>query len=118
MPRGRKGRRTRSMINIAKERIDILFELAENEAMDHNLHRSNRYAELARKIGMRYNVRIPRWYKRKLCKHCHSYLVPSVNSRVRLRSRNIVISCDNCGAYTRIPLIREKGKIKAGKAKS
>ena len=99
------------MINIAGERIDILFDLAEEEALAHNLHRANRYVELARKIGMRYNVRIPRRYRRSYCKHCHSYLVPSINSRVRLRGKRTVIFCENCGDYMRMPFIRErKGK--------
>ena len=84
MARGRRGKRTKEMINIAGERIDILFDLAEEEARAHNLPRANRYVELARKIGMRYNVRISRRYRRRYCKHCHAYLLPSVSCRVRV----------------------------------
>ena len=81
--------------------------------MAHNIHRANRYVELARKIGMRYNVRIPRWYRRRYCKQCHSYLMPSFNCRVRLRGRKAVIFCEECGSYMRIPFSREwKGKKK------
>lgn len=108
MTRGRRGRRTKSMINIAGERIEILFRLAEDEALAHNLHRANRYVELARKIGMRYNVRVPGRYKRRYCRHCHSYLLPSVNSRVRLRNKKLVIYCKNCGGHMRMPFIRVK----------
>jgi ribonuclease P protein subunit RPR2 len=116
--RGRRGRRTKGMISTAKERIDILFELAEREAEDHKIHRSTRYVELARKIGMRYNVRIPRMYRRRFCKHCHSYLHPSINTRIRIKGRNIVINCESCGGYMRMPLVRTKGPGKAEKGKS
>ena len=55
---------------IASERINILFRLASEEFKKHP-ERSNRYVELARKIGMRYNVRIPKLLKRRFCKKCH-----------------------------------------------
>ena len=103
MSRGRKGRRTKAMVDIAGERIQILLNLAEEEAMAHRLSRANRYVELARKIGMRYNVRIPRHNKRKFCKHCHAFLLPSINSSVRLRGRTVTVHCRSCGRYTRMP---------------
>ncbi len=107
MVRGRRGRRTKSMINIASKRIDILFDLAEGEAKARNQHRANRYVELARKIGMRYNVRVPKRFRRRYCKHCNSYLLPSVTSRVRVRRKRLVIFCENCGGYLRVPFGRE-----------
>jgi ribonuclease P protein subunit RPR2 len=107
MSRGRRGRRTKGMIHVAGERIDILFNLAEEEASAQNFHRANRYVELARKIGMRYNVRIPRRYKRRYCRNCHAYLVPSHNLRVRISNKKIVYFCENCGHYTRMPMVRE-----------
>jgi ribonuclease P protein subunit RPR2 len=110
MQKGRRGRRTKAMINIAGERIDILFNLAEEEAKAHKFQRANRYVDLARKIGMRYNVRVPSQYKRRYCKFCHSYLVPSVNSRVRIRGKRIVVFCEKCAGTMRIPIVRENKK--------
>jgi ribonuclease P protein subunit RPR2 len=110
MQKGRRGRRTKAMINIAGERIDILFNVAEEEAKAHKFHRADRYVVLARKIGMRYNVRVPSQYKRRYCKFCHSYLVPSVNSRVRVRSKRIVVFCKRCGGTMRMPLVRKNKK--------
>jgi ribonuclease P protein subunit RPR2 len=101
------------MVNIAGERIEILFNLAQKEARAKNLHRANRYVDLARKIGMRYNVRIPGNYKRRFCRHCHTYLVPGDNSRVRIRDKKIIIFCKTCNGYTRMPIFGEqnvKGK--------
>jgi ribonuclease P protein subunit RPR2 len=104
MTRGRRGRRTKEMVNIAEERIDILFNLAEEEALAYNPPRANRYVDLARKIGMRYNVRIPGKFKRKFCKHCHSFLLPGENCRVRIRGGKIVVFCEICKGYMRIPI--------------
>lgn len=88
---------------IARNRIDKLFSLAEMEAKKGRLKLADRYVELARKISMRYLVNIPREFKRKFCKNCYSYLVPSKTCRVRIKNGRLVIYCYNCKRYTRIP---------------
>lgn len=93
---------------IARERIGILMERAEEEAIKGNTKRTDRYVSLAKKIGTRYNVRFPRSLKRKICKHCDSFLLPSVNCRVRLNKRTVSIYCYKCEQYTRIPYVKEK----------
>lgn len=108
MARGRRGRRTKEMVTIAGERIDILFGLAEEEALSHNLPRATRYMDLARRIGMRYNVRIPGKFKRKYCKHCRSFLLPGENSRVRVKNGRIIVYCENCNQYTRMPIAKTR----------
>ncbi|MBU2564846.1 MAG: ribonuclease P protein component 4, partial [Candidatus Thermoplasmatota archaeon] len=60
----------RKTISIVNGNFDRLFTLAEKESLKHNMDRADRYVELARKIGMRYNVSIPAKYKRRFCKHC------------------------------------------------
>lgn len=94
--------------NIAKERIRELFRQA-----DENFNKSpklaNRYISLARKIAMKFNIRLTK-YKRKFCKHCYSYLKPGVNSKTRIHKSRIIIYCNNCKKYTRIPLKNEKTK--------
>ena len=94
-------------VSIVKKRFDVLFTLAESEALKHNMELSNRYVELARKIGMRYNVPMPKKYKRRFCKHCYSYLLPGMNARVRTGKSKVIIYCKNCGKYMRFPFIRE-----------
>ena len=69
---------------IARERIGILMGLAEDEAKMGRTKRTERYVALSKRIGMRYNVRFPRHLKRKICTHCHSFLLPSVNCSVML----------------------------------
>ena len=97
---------------IASERIKILFELADDAASE-NISRADRYVELARAVGMRYNVGIPGEHKRKFCKYCNKYLLPSVTSRTRINSpgHRVEITCLNCKKKMFFPYVKEK-KIK------
>jgi len=94
---------------IALERITRLFGQAEKEFMDHP-ERSHRYVQLARKIAMRYNIGIPKEYKRRFCKKCYSYLVPGANCKVRTnaRQRAVTVTCGECGNIMRFPYRKEK----------
>jgi ribonuclease P protein subunit RPR2 len=92
---------------IALERISNLFKEA-SSAFSHDSSLSNRYVELARKIAMKAKVRIPRELKRRFCKRCLSYLVPSKNCIVRLQNSRVVYTCLNCRNVMRFPYIREQ----------
>jgi len=100
----KKAKNKKEQKSIAKKRIEKLFLLAENAALEGKLNLSNRYVELARKISMRYLVPIPPIFKRRICKHCYSYLYPSITSRVRIRNKKIVYYCSNCNKFSRIPI--------------
>ncbi|MEA2054127.1 MAG: ribonuclease P protein component 4 [Candidatus Thermoplasmatota archaeon] len=91
---------------IARKRIYHLFEMAEKMAMDGKMDLAGRYVEIARKIGMKYLVRIPKAYKKRFCKKCNSYLLPGKNCSVRLKKKRIVVSCHNCGNIIRTPFTR------------
>jgi len=99
---------------IARERIDILFRLAEEEALRERLDRADRYCQLARRIGMRYNVPLPSRHKRRICKGCHSFLLPSVTAQVRVRRGRVVMRCMKCGKISRFPYIREQRSRRRG----
>jgi len=90
---------------IAAERIGILLDRAVKVwSKDRALAR--RYVALARRIGMRTGVRIPRSKKRFLCKCCGSPLIPGRNCRVRLRTKGwpiLIVTCLGCGALKRFP---------------
>jgi len=92
---------------IAEKRIKRLFKEAEKRARQERLELSNRYVEIARKISMKYLVRIPKEFRMKYCKKCGSYLVPGKNCRIRLQKHKVVITCLNCGEVKRYPYIRE-----------
>ena len=91
---------------IAVERVQRLFELADkrfSEDREDNRELANRYVELARSIGMKYNVSIPGDLKKRMCGECHSFLVPGRNCKVRVNSKNSTINyrCDSCGHVNR-----------------
>jgi len=88
--------------DIAKERIDILLGLAEKNFRK-KPERARRYVELARKISLRYNVRMKKEQKRKFCKKCNSLLLPGSTSSVRLDSKRklLIIKCKNCNTIYR-----------------
>jgi ribonuclease P protein subunit RPR2 len=100
---------------IAEERIKILFQHAKTVfKKDPSL--SNRYVKLARELAMKYKVRIPSALKKQFCKHCYTYLMPSVNARVRTRHGKVVYYCIKCKHYMRFPYIREKKAKRALKS--
>ncbi len=89
---------------IALNRINRLFLLAENKALSGNFSIANRYVSIARKLSMKYLVPIPKEFKHRFCKHCYYFLLPYFNSRFRVHRGKLVIYCNNCKKYTRIPL--------------
>jgi len=96
---------------IAIQRIQTLFRLAK-ETIHEDPHLAQRYVDIARKIAMAAKVHLPRKYRRQVCQHCKSFILPGVNCRVRVKQRrepHMVIACLKCGKQTRIPL---KEKLK------
>ncbi|MCD4760090.1 ribonuclease P [archaeon] len=85
---------------LAKERIKTLFEQAE-KTKSQTL--ANKYIQTARKIAMKLNLRFPRGYKRKFCKHCYNYFRKD-NYRVRTKNNKVIYTCKNCKKYMRFPL--------------
>lgn len=88
---------------LAIEKIKTLFSEAEKQ-FSKNPKLSNRYVDLARKISMKFNIRMPKELKRKFCKHCYSYLVPDKNCRVRIHKSRVIYSCLNCKKFMRFSL--------------
>ena len=103
-------RRAGNVRQVARERIEILFDIARKTfPQDRSL--SKHYLELARRIGMKAGVRLTKEQKMALCKNCGSFLVPGVNCRVRTRSEfgtTVLITCLECGAKKRYPTVRER----------
>lgn len=101
---------------IALQRIKTLLDKAKDVFKD-DKGLANRYVTLARKISMKYKVRIPRDYKRRFCKHCYKFLMPGVNCRVRLQGPKVVYYCLECKRFMRFPYIREKKEKRRKKSK-
>lgn len=95
---------------IALKRIRKLFEMA-IEMLHERPDLAQRYVEIARKIGMRARIRMPRENRMLICRHCKRFIFPGVSSRIRIQPRrepHIVITCLYCGGHMRKPLRRRK----------
>jgi len=96
--------------NIARQRVQTLFSLA-GETLDKDPVLAQQYANTARRIAMAAKIHLPTQYRRQICRHCKSFILPGVNCRVRvkqLREPHIVITCLKCGKHTRVPLSKRK----------
>jgi ribonuclease P protein subunit RPR2 len=94
------------MVRIARERIDDLFALAEREAAAGHPGLADRYVELARRVGMRYNVRVLPEYRELHCRGCAAFWVEGRTVRTRLRGGLRVRTCLRCGRMRRTALHR------------
>ena len=100
--RGR-GRKSRFQTDTAKERIDSLYSMAFDMVRSGDLPLARRYTTLARKIGMRYTVRIPTTYRRRTCRGCMVPLIASRTARIRFGSGRETVTCLECGHISRYP---------------
>ena len=87
-----------SQQKLVKGRISTLFKQAD-EAYKEKPALAHRYVTLARKLSMKYKVKLTSAQKRKFCSHCYKYL----RSRVRLRDKKLVYYCPYCKRYSRVP---------------
>jgi len=102
MVKRKYSKKPQEQLDIAKKRILKLFLQAEQVFPEDPLL-ANRYVEIARKISMKLKMRIPSELKKRFCKNCYCYLVPSVNCRVRLQDKKLVYFCKNCKHFMRFP---------------
>jgi len=74
---------------------------AKEAALKDDLSRADRYVEIARKIGMKHNISLDSKYKRRICKNCYSYLLPSKSCKTRIKDGMIITRCLSCGYINR-----------------
>ncbi len=104
---GRRGIRTARMVSIARERMEGLLKLAEETSERGRLDMSRRYVDLARRIGMRYNVRLPASSRYRFCPGCNTWYRFGTTASRRLRTSRVVIRCGICQLVTRLPYDRQ-----------
>ena len=96
--------KTKEHKKIAAERIVILLKEAK-EAFPKKI--ANRYVQLARELGMKYNLPLTSAQKKQFCSKCHHYLVPSRNLRIRIRNHKMIYTCLECKHYMRFPYCKK-----------
>lgn len=98
--------------HMAMQRIQTLFHLAK-KTLREDPELAQRYARIARRIAMSARVRLPKEYRRQVCRYCKSFILPGVNCRVRIKQRrepHAVITCLNCGKQMRTVLKKKTEK--------
>ncbi len=99
----KKNKKSNKIQLIAKARIKFLFKEAK-DTFKENSKLSDKYVKIARRIAMKYKIRLPSEFKKRFCKHCHKYLVPSVNCRIRLHKHRLIYYCLSCKHFMRYPV--------------
>ena len=88
---------------IAKERIIFLFKEAKASFKKEPLV-SNKNVKVARRIAMKYKIKMPSTLKKQFCKNCGNYIIPGINCRVRIHKHRLIYYCFGCKHYMRHPL--------------
>ena len=86
---------------LALAEISSIFNKAK-EVFDEKPGLADKYAKKARRIALKYKLKLPLEYKRSICKNCHGFLVPGKNLRVRTRKGHMVYYCLNCKGFMRV----------------
>ena len=99
--RGRRSRRRKSeRMNDAESAIRHL-----SDALEGNLGGHVQIADSAARqiiaIGKKHGVRPASEIRRRICRSCKKSLSPGVNSRVRISSKILIITCLECGRTMR-----------------
>jgi ribonuclease P protein subunit RPR2 len=85
--------------DLALQRIEILVQNAlETAKSDPKL--AQKQALLAKKISMKFRVRLPYQIRQLFCKKCKEFIVPGKTARVRVGRANVKavrITCLKCG---------------------
>ncbi|MGH9992810.1 MAG: ribonuclease P protein component 4 [Nitrososphaera sp.] len=92
---------------LARERVDLLTASALKER---NQDLAKKQARLAKKIAMRFRLRLPYGIRQLYCKRCKLFIIPGRSARVRMgrsNTKGIRITCLKCGHVYRKVLAAE-----------
>lgn len=95
-----KGTKTQQK-KLALNEIILILNKAK-EVFDRKPDLAHKYAKKARRIALKYKIKLPLVLKRRICKNCHSFLVPGKNLRVRTHRGHVVYYCLECKKFMRI----------------
>ena len=84
-----------------KEILKDVYRLIDMAKKNEKL--SKKYIQLAKKIAMRHNIKIPGKLKKTYCNRCFS-LFNAKNSLTRIKKGFKTIKCLECNSYKRIKI--------------
>ncbi len=82
---------------IAMKRMEILFNNALSNSQN-NPGLAQRQAEIAKKISLKFKIKMPFEISSSFCKNCKKFIPPGIASRIRLGSKpkSVRITCSYC----------------------
>ena len=82
---------------IAIKRMEILFNNALSNAKN-NPGLAQKQAEIAKKISLKFKIKMPFEVSSSFCKNCKKFIAPGIASKIRLGSKpkSIRITCSYC----------------------
>ena len=111
--KSRKGRK--HILSLRKslvlEHIHKIMERALEEAAKGNIELAEKMGEFARKLARWTGVKMPRRWRYFFCRKCKSFIMPGITARIRVRQNrypHVVIYCEKCKNYKRIPIRKNK----------
>jgi len=99
-----KPRQKEEANEIAKERVEKLFGMAEKAAGEGDFKSADRYVEIAWGIKLKFRIRLNSYQKRLFCRKCLKFLADGKTGRYRTEKGWLVIKCLNCNDVRRVPL--------------
>ena len=103
MPKKIRYKKPSKQVEIARKRISFLFREA-SSVFKNNPALADSHVKTARKLAMKFKIKLSSQMKRKFCKNCYRFLVPGINARVRLHKHRLIYYCQNCRNYIRLPI--------------
>ncbi len=103
--------------DIAKERVERLFSLAEKAATEGDLAHADRYIEMAWNIKLKFRLRLTAYQKKLFCRKCRKFLAAGKTGRYRTEKGVLVVTCINCGYSRRTPMKARSIKARPKAAK-
>src|SRR5574337_191326 len=94
------------------ERMQILIQNAVSNARS-NPALAERQASLAKKMSMKYRIRMPYELRMNFCKKCKKFIVPGFTARIRVGRSNVKsirITCKFCNHTYRKIIKKPTGK--------
>jgi len=73
-----------------------------------NKKQANDFVRKARRLSMKFKIKLKPELKRRFCKNCYSFLMPGINVRIRTREGKIIYYCLECKKFMRIPFDKKK----------
>ncbi|MBI2127202.1 MAG: RNase P subunit [Thaumarchaeota archaeon] len=97
-------RRSRQKVVASQEVNSILEQAVETAKTDIEL--AKKQAAIARRICLKFNIRLLYEKRQLLCRGCKQFIVPGINARVRISSkpRMLILTCLDCKHTYRRPL--------------